>query len=153
MPSNRKQNIDSRTASKAQTEHEKTRISLPKIDTYCISQVRPTTGHGFKYMTSTSDLLQVGSKITEKCQQTKKKPLTKVAWGNTSVLNDLSTVKSRELYLLFRAPSRAMALKENAFTVRTKPKRTRQCERKELQTCNVITNIVKLPDINESNQK
>ena len=119
-------------------------MALPKIDTYCISHVRPSTNHGFSYAVSSNDLLN-GKKHPPRAVKRKK-------------LNVASEVDGfpyeGNVYLLFKASSRACGLNIPGFTGRTRPKEripfkgAKQLNRVKKPA--VQTNIVRLPDINDN---
>lgn len=138
-----KQNLE--TSQSSQIGSNKCVLSLPKIETYCISQTRPLINHGFAYMVSAYDL--INTKRSTPRRQTIKKSTQNVA--NSSSGNGLLS-NSGDVCLLFRAPSRASGLKLQPFTVKATPKRKRQCKRsKEVQkTKEVKINVIRLPDIN-----
>ena len=138
-----KQNLEMSQSS--QIGSNKCVLSLPKIETYCIRQTRPLVNNGFAYMVSAYDL--INKKKSTPRRQTIKKSTQNAA--NSSSGNGLLS-NSGDVCLLFRAPSRACGLKLQPFTVKTTPKRKRQCKRsKEVQkTKEVKINIIRLPDIN-----
>ena len=120
-------------------------VALPKIDTYCISYVRPSTNHGFAYAVSSTELLSGKNATSRKAKR--RKSTTKF---NTTPENGFS--HHSNMYLLFRAPSRACGLNVPALTVRARPKELHHLKGaqqlvKKAKT--VQTNIVRLPDINE----
>lgn len=138
---------NSETSQGSQMESNKSVVSLPKIDTYCISQTRPVTNHGFAYMVSAYDLINAKKSTTPR-PQTIKKSTQNVA--NNSASGNGFLPNSGDVFLLFRAPSRVRGLKSQPFTVKTTPKRKRQCKRSQefQKTKEVKTNIIRLPDIN-----
>ena len=123
----------------------KNAVALPKIDTYCISYVRPSTNHGFAYAVSANELLNGKNRIFSKLSREHR----------TTQLDSTSQhgfPQKGNMYLLFRAPSRACGLSIPALTVRARPKEMNELkdskENKNDKTT-VKTNIVKFPDINE----
>lgn len=119
--------------------------ALPKIDTYCISYIRPSTNHGFSYAVSSNELLKGKNTTSGKVKRKK----------TTSKLNSTSEngfPHPGNMYLLFRAPSRACGLHFPGLTVRARPKEVQHLKgAKQLKKAKttVQTNIVRLPDINE----
>lgn len=120
----------------------KNMVALPKIDTYCISHVRPSTDHGFSYAVSSNDLLNGKN---NRPRQVKRKKL--------NVAPELDGFPYEgNVYLLFRAPSRACGLNIPGLTGRARPKELHHFKgEKQLKKVKkpMQTNIVRLPDINE----
>ena len=122
-------------------------VALPKIDTYCISYVRPSTNHGFSYAVSSTELLK-GRKETLRKAKRQKTALELNATYETGFQHE------SKMYLLYRAPSRACGLTIPALTVRARPKELHRLKgAKQLKQTKATqqTNIVRLPDINENN--
>ena len=120
-------------------------VALPKIDTYCISYVRPSTNHGFSYAVSSTELLKGKNETLTKGKRQKM-----LLEQNTTY--ETGFQHERNMYLLFRAPSRACGLTIPALTARARPKELhRLTGAKQLKQPKetVQTNIVRLPDINE----
>jgi hypothetical protein len=118
-------------------------VALPKIDTYCISYVRPSTNHGFSYAVSSTELLSGKDGTSRKTKRQK----------TTLELNAENRFSQQgKMYLLFRAPSRACGLNIPALTIRARPKDMHYLKgTKQLKKPKAAaqTNIVRLPDINE----
>ncbi|XP_028400490.1 uncharacterized protein LOC114523686 [Dendronephthya gigantea] len=121
-------------------------VSLPKIDTYCISYARPSTNHGFAYAVSSTELLNGKNTIQKRAKQKKAKFRSKISTPE----NGLS--RQGSVYLLFRAPSRACGLNIPDFKVRSKElhhvkdaKRRKTGAGKNAEPIN----IVRLPDIKQ----
>ena len=121
-------------------------VALPKIDTYCISYVRPSTNHGFSYAVSSTELLKGRNETLRKAKRQK----TALEWNTTY---ETGFQHEGKMYLLFRAPSRACGLTIPALTVRARPKELQHLKgTKPLKKTKASgqTNIVRLPDINET---
>ena len=127
--------------------NKKSAISLPKIDTYCISNARPTTNHGFSYMVCATDLIKAKNCTARRRLREKSVSQT---YSNNSSENDFYP-NSSNLYLLFQAPSGVCGPNLHPFTVRTKPKGTYQSKRGKTlkKPKKVKNNTLRLPDINE----
>ena len=131
---------------KSTTNCSKNEVSLPKIDTYCISYVRPSTNHGFAYAVSSTELVNGKNMIPKRAKHQKAKFKSKMSTPE----NGLS--RQGSVYLLFRAPSRACGLNIPGLKVRSKElhhlkdaKRRKSVARKNAGQ----TSIVTLPDINQ----
>ena len=120
----------------------KNTVALPKIDTYCISHVRPSIDHGFSYAVSSKDLLNG-----------KNNPPRKVKRKKLTIAPELDGFPYEgNVYLLFKAPSRACGLNIPGLAGRTRPKELHHFKgAKQMNKVKkpVQTNIVRLPDINE----
>ena len=119
-------------------------MALPKIDTYCISHVRPSTDHGFSYAVSSNDLLNA-----------KNHPPRAVKRKKLNVASETDGFPYEgNVYLLFKAPSRACGLNIPGLTGRTRPKERIPFkgakQRNRVKKPAVQTNIVRLPDINDN---
>lgn len=127
------------------TKDNNNTVTLPKIDTYCISYVRPSTNHGFSYAVSSTELLNRKNNALRKF---KRRTIT----SKLDALPESGLTHQENVYLLFRAPSRACGLNISGLTVRAKPKLLRQYKGtnplKKAKTT-LQTNIVRLPNINE----
>ena len=127
------------------TDCSKCVVPLPKIDTYCISYVRPSTNHGFAYAVSSSDLLHAKMITPRKMKQQNGKSVSKDFANN-------NLQRQGSMYLLFRAPSRACGLNIPGLTIHARPKELHYLKgAKQAKKSNaaVKTSIVRLPDINE----
>lgn len=127
-------------------------VALPKIDTYCISYVRPSISHGFSYAVSSKDLLHAKNISPKKVKSQKTHSIRKEFQKKTP---ENCFPHQGNVYLLFRAPSRACGLNIPGFTIHARPKELqhlkgkKQLKTKALAKAAVKTNIVRLPDINE----